>query len=87
MCLGWPAKEPDLKPRFPVSTILHEGQYQLDRVETDVANYDEQMQAYYDSRHSNKRISDWSTQTAKAIQLKKREHILSFLNDRGLLKR
>lgn len=86
MCLGWPAIDPEVKPRFPVASILHQEQYQIDKVEADVAAYDGQMKEYYQSRNDNSRLSDWSTQTAKAVQLKKREHMLSFLQKRGLLK-
>ncbi|MCL4112399.1 UNVERIFIED_CONTAM: hypothetical protein GTU68_007237 [Idotea baltica] len=86
MCLGYPAIDPDVKPRFPVASVLHQEKYQLDKVEADVAAYDEQMKEYYSSRGSNNRVSDWSTQTAKAVQLKKREHMLEFLQQRGLLK-
>ncbi len=87
MCLGWPAIEPDVKPRFPVKSILHTNRYPLEEIEEDVKAYDKQMQSYYESRSGKTRVSDWSTQTAQAVQMKKREHILSFLNKRGLLKK
>ena len=86
MCLGWPAIDPEVKPRFPVASILHQEKYKLDHVDADVAAYDLQMKEYYQTRDDNNRLSDWSTQTAKAVQLKKREHMLSFLQQRGLLK-
>ena len=86
MCLGWPAIDPEVKPRFPVASILHQEKYRIEKVEADVAAYDEQMKEYYQSRSDNNRISDWSSQTAKAVQLKKREHMLHFLQNRGLLK-
>lgn len=85
MCLGWPAIDPDVKPRFPVKTILHQDHYAIEKVESQVEAYDSQMKAYYQSRTGKTRVSNWSEQTAKAIQDKKREHILSFLNKRGLL--
>ncbi|MGP0791023.1 nitroreductase NfsA, partial [Escherichia coli] len=28
LCLGWPADNPDLKPRLPASILLHENSYQ-----------------------------------------------------------
>ena len=85
MCLGWPAIDPDVKPRFPVKTILHQDHYAIEKVESQVEAYDSQMKAYYQSRTGKTRVSNWSEQTAKAVQDKKREHILSFLNKRGLL--
>lgn len=28
LCLGWPADNPDIKPRLPASLVVHENQYQ-----------------------------------------------------------
>lgn len=87
LCLGYPDAEPDLKPRLPVDVILHKDVYDSARCATDVANYDEQMQDYYASRGSNQKASNWSAQTAAAVQQKKREHLLEFLQSKGFLKR
>lgn len=87
MCLGWPAADPDLKPRFPVSTILHQERYESGLLAKQVAEYDRTLHDYYATRSSNNRASNWSEQTAKAIQLKKREHLLGFLQKKGLLRR
>lgn len=86
LCLGWPDAIPDVKPRFPVDVILHNETYDQSKTENDIAAYDKQMQNYYNERGTNQRVSDWSTQTAKAIQMKKREHMLSFLQAQGFLK-
>ena len=86
LCLGWPYAEPDLKPRLPIDAILHKESYDETRCARDVSNYDQQMQHYYASRSNNKRMSDWSTQTAVAVQQKKREHLLGFLQSKGFLK-
>jgi len=87
LCLGYPDAEPELKPRFPVDVILHKDHYDASRCADDVAAYDEQIQAYYQSRDENQKNSNWSEQTAGAVQKKKREHMLSFLQDQGFLKR
>jgi nitroreductase len=86
LCLGWPDATPDLKPRLPVEVILHQDSYDSGRCEADVKAYDEQIQAYYQSRGGNQKNSNWSEQTAAAVQKKKREHMLSFLQERGFLK-
>ncbi|MFZ1386785.1 MAG: oxygen-insensitive NADPH nitroreductase [Thiolinea sp.] len=87
MCLGWPVQTNAVKPRFPVQTILHEDSYDLNQVKAQVDSYDQQMQAYYQSRGSNQRISTWSAQTAAAIQKKQRTNMLKFLQTRGFLLR
>ena len=87
LCLGYPDAQPDLKPRLPVDVILHKDTYDNSRCAEDVKAYDNQMQAYYESRGGNQKNSNWSEQTAAAVQKKKREHMLSFLQQRGFLKR
>ncbi len=87
LCLGWPDQDPEVKPRMPVDMILHEDRYDAARVECDVDRYDDIMREYYAARSENQRTTDWSTPTANAVQGKTREHMLSFLNARGFLKR
>lgn len=87
MCLGWPAHRQALKPRFPVTSILHQARYPLAEVSSEVDRYDQQMQAYYQTRDHHQRVSNWSAQTAAAVQKKQRPHLLKFLQSRGLLLR
>ncbi|PID46334.1 MAG: oxygen-insensitive NADPH nitroreductase [Proteobacteria bacterium] len=86
LCLGWPDAEPDLKPRLPVEVVLHTNHYDASRTQADVDAYDRQMQDYYQRRGNNKKISNWSEQTAAAVQKKKRKHMLAFLQGQGFLK-
>lgn len=85
ICLGYPDTEPGVKPRLPVEVVLHTDKYDASRCATDVQAYDAQMESYYHNRGSNRRISNWSEQTAAAVQKKKREHMLAFLQERGFL--
>ncbi len=87
MCLGWPDSSPDVKPRLPVSSVLHTDSYELSNVVDNIEAYDKEMQHYYQSRGENQRVSDWSDQTAKAVQLKQRPHMLSFLHRCGFIKK
>jgi len=87
LCLGYPDAEPDLKPRLPVDVVLHKDSYDNTRCASDVKAYDAQMHDYYQSRGDNQKSSNWSEQTANAVQKKKREHMLDFLQKRGFLKR
>lgn len=86
MCLGWPAAASEVKPRMPVELILHQDTYR-DPEPREIAGYDETMADYYHERSANARSSDWSTVTAKAMQGKKREHLLAFLREQGLFLR
>ncbi|MCU7816856.1 MAG: oxygen-insensitive NADPH nitroreductase [Candidatus Thiodiazotropha sp. (ex Rostrolucina anterorostrata)] len=86
LCLGWPDHDPETKPRMPVEMILHQDQYRSDNIPSNVDEYDALMANYYASRQNNQRMSNWSIQTCEAIQGKKREHMLGFLQQRGFLK-
>ena len=86
MCLGWPDQANAVKPRMPVDCVLHQDRYQelpADRM----ADYDEHMAAYYAARATNVKLSDWSSAVAKAMQGKKREHMLDFMRARGFFLR
>jgi nitroreductase len=86
MCLGWPAQDNAVKPRMPVDCVLHQDRYR-DPTPQQVADYDRTMADYYAGRGSNPKLSDWSTAVAAAIQGKKREHMLAFLQARGFFVR
>ncbi|MCV2403635.1 oxygen-insensitive NADPH nitroreductase [Marinomonas sp. C2222] len=86
LCLGYPDAEPEIKPRLPIDAILHKDRYDTSSCIKDISDYDAQMQSYYQSRDSNHKSSNWSIQTANAVQKKKREHMLPFLQKRGFLK-
>lgn len=87
LCLGWPAGQQAVKPRLPVDVILHQEKYQSTNLQNQLEKYDRQMSDYYVSRKSNAKNSNWSEQTALAVQGKKREHMLNFLQSKGFLKR
>ena len=85
MCLGWPNESNPVKPRMPVGFVLHQDVYQEVSAER-IALYDETMAAYYASRGSNIKLSDWSTAAATAVQGKKREHMHEFLRQQGFFR-
>ena len=85
LCLGWPAERNEVKPRLPVDAVLHENRYDADRIPADVDAYDERMSRYYAERSQAAKQTDWSRQSAAALQGKKREHMLAFLHGRGFL--
>jgi len=84
LCIGYPAQDPECKPRLPVETVLMEEHY----VEPDrrgIERYDEQMRDYYSARSSNQKVSGWSEQMAGLMTKEARPHMHGFLQDRGYL--
>jgi nitroreductase len=81
MCLGYPAHQPEVKPRLPVEAILKEDYYTDDS--DHVAAFDDTMQAYYQSRSSGNKNSDWSHNLTPLFDSKLRPHMRDFLVKRG----
>lgn len=84
--IGWPAQQPDKKPRLPLSHIFMENSYQdFQPYLTSLAAYDAEMRQYYDLRNSNQRVESFSLQVAKFASLAnpQREAILSILKEQG----
>lgn len=82
LCLGWPADNPDVKPRLPSAMLVHENSYQpLD--DTVLSEYDEQLAQYYLSRGSNTRRDTWSDHIRRTIVKESRPFILEYLHKQG----
>jgi nitroreductase len=81
MCLGYPAVDPEVKPRLPVEAILKEDYY-TDDSEL-VAAFDEAMQAYYGQRTGGNKETNWSRNLTPLFDSKLRAHMREFLTKRG----
>jgi len=82
LCLGWPADNPDVKPRMPSEMLVHENSYQpLD--DALLSEYDEQLAQYYLSRGSNTRRDTWSDHIRRTIVKESRPFILEYLHKQG----
>ncbi|MCQ4966470.1 oxygen-insensitive NADPH nitroreductase [Atlantibacter hermannii] len=82
LCLGWPADNPDVKPRLPTSVMVHENRYQpLDR--DALAAYDDELAHYYLTRDSNTRRDTWSDHIRRTIIKENRPFIRDFLHKQG----
>ncbi|VTO21262.1 oxygen-insensitive NADPH nitroreductase [Klebsiella variicola] len=82
LCLGWPADNPDIKPRMPAAMLVHENHYQpLDNAL--LADYDDQLAHYYLSRGSNARRDTWSDHIRRTIVKESRPFILDYLHKQG----
>ncbi len=81
-CMGHPADVPDVKPRMPQAMLVHENSYQpVDK--SVLAQYDEQITAYYQQRDSNQRSETWSQLIQRLIIKETRPFILDYLHQQG----
>lgn len=82
LCLGWPAEQPDQKPRMPVAMMVHENQYQpLNRQQLD--HYDATLADYYQQRTTNARLDSWSEHIKRTLIKESRPFILDYLHQQG----
>ncbi|SDN95090.1 oxygen-insensitive NADPH nitroreductase [Vreelandella arcis] len=81
MCIGYPAHEPDIKPRLPVDAVLKVDSYRDD--ETQVAAFDSTMHAYYQSRKGGNKDANWSQNLTPLFNQKLRPHMRDFLIEKG----
>ena len=81
-CVGHPADAPNVKPRMPQAMLVHENSYQpVDK--NLLAQYDEQITAYYQQRDSNQRSETWSQLIQRLIIKETRPFILDYLHQQG----
>ncbi|MCK9533801.1 MAG: oxygen-insensitive NADPH nitroreductase [Pseudomonas sp.] len=82
LCLGWPAQQPEVKPRIPAELLVHENQYQAINQQL-LAEYDNQLAEYYLNRTSNRRRETWSDHIRRTISKESRPFILDYLHQQG----
>ncbi|MFQ2244227.1 oxygen-insensitive NADPH nitroreductase [Aeromonas enteropelogenes] len=83
LCLGHPAQQPEQKPRLPKALVVHQDCYQQTLDRDLLAQYDEQILAYYQARSSNNKQQTWSSQIRAILGKESRPFMLGFLQSRG----
>ncbi|MFT8825827.1 MAG: NADPH-dependent oxidoreductase [Liquorilactobacillus mali] len=84
--VGIADQKPQLKPRLPLDAIFFENDYHEINV-SDLKEYDEVVQTYYDLRDSNRRIDSFTKQvSSKKLGTKEtlRDELLEVLHEQGL---
>lgn len=59
LCIGYPANDPGLKPRFPKRAVFFEETYNAD-LKNELAEYDSQYAQYLQERPWNNRVGNWT---------------------------
>src|SRR5690606_25053981 len=79
LTIGKPTKRNETKPRLSVDAILHENEYDVEKYDSLLDQYDETMENYYKSRTSNQKMANWTKQMADFLIEQRRPHIKEFL--------
>jgi len=85
MCLGYPAQNPEVKPRLPLSIILKKNRYSDDNDAKAISEYDSQVREYYKGRTGGNKDSAWSEQISEMLVKEARPHIKDYLKSRGYI--
>jgi len=85
LCIGFPAQNPEVKPRLPLEVIVKENFYDAIPEEKLIKKYDNELKSYYESRSMNNKVSVWSEQMSGKLSKESRAHMKDFLNKRGFL--
>ncbi|MFD2179718.1 oxygen-insensitive NADPH nitroreductase [Veronia pacifica] len=85
MCLGHPDQDPEIKPRLPKSIMVHDNDYKRIDEET-LAEYDEQVREYYQTRTGGNKSTSWTEQISATLDKEARPFMKDFLRRKGYLK-
>lgn len=83
MCLGYPAQQPEVKPRLPKEIIYMEDEYTPLKNEEILKAYDATVKGYYIKRTKGKLESTWSQQMVEKIDNELRPHMKEYLKKQG----
>lgn len=64
LCVGYPAEDPGLKPRFPINAVSFREKYDPSHTARDVDDFDKRYAEYLANRSGNTRQGDWSETAA-----------------------
>ncbi len=85
LCMGYPAHNPETKPRLPLNVVLKQDCYSDSGDRQAIEHYDEAIRAYYRSRTGGKKDTAWSEQMASMLQKESRPHMKAFLQQHGFM--
>lgn len=85
MCLGYPAQNPEVKPRLPLSVVLKKDKYRDDTDVITISEYDELVRDYYLTRTGGNKNTAWSEQISEMLVKEARPHMKAFLESRGYI--
>ncbi len=85
MCLGYPAQNPEVKPRLPLSVILKKDRYNDEADARTIREYDDQVREYYKTRTGGNKDTAWSEQISEMLIKEARPHMKGFLESRGFI--
>lgn len=87
MCIGYPAQDPEVKPRLPIEVVLKQETYTDEHDEQYLQEYDKAVRAYYQTRGGGAKDQSWTEQISAMLIKEARPHMLAYLRSKGFLQK
>ncbi len=85
LCVGYPERVPEQKPRLPQKLVVHEEHYSEEKRDELLKMYDQITEDYYKERTGGKRVDTWGNQMANHFSKPNRPHVGEFIRKQGFL--
>lgn len=86
ICLGWPAQDPQPKPRLPLESVFFENRYEFPNGDAMEA-YDQLVKKYYIRRTKGRIKHTWTEQMAGKMGNEVRPHMMTYLKSKKFAQR
>lgn len=83
LALGIPREHPDLKPKQPLSLIIHHDRYRDDDLTSDLMRYDADVTTYNATRSGSKTDNDWASHIIGYYREAMKYNLLEKFRERG----
>ncbi|WP_096156285.1 oxygen-insensitive NADPH nitroreductase [Bacillus sp. FJAT-45066] len=89
LTVGYPAQDPGVKPRLPVSNVYHEETYEPnnEQFKEQLEAYNKEISQYYYDRTNGMRNDKWTAQMASMLESPKRMYMKEFVEKKGFNKK
>jgi FMN reductase (NADPH) len=89
LAVGYPAQNPDKKPRIQTEHLYHEEAYESDSVKyiRQLEDYNHVISSYYHERTEGMRTDTWTSQMAAMLSKPTRMYMKDFVESKGFNKR
>lgn len=85
LSIGVPREMPDIKPKQPLSLVVHKNRYRSDDMLPDLEKYDAEVRHFNQTREGDKTDNDWLTHILGYYAEATEHNLGSFLASKGFL--
>jgi len=83
LSIGYSSEHPDLKPKQPLSLVIHSNQYRTDDLKPELMAYNEEVTKYNEVRSGDKTTNDWGSHILDYYKVALKYDIESYVRAQG----